>query len=208
MQFLCQIHSFQITLIIDHIKRHDLDLGPVGDWLQSGRRPPSSLVETASPATRHFWCHWENLSLQEGVLYRKFPRKDSVQEYFQLVVPKCLKDEILRHMHCDILSGHLGRKKTKERLLQRYYWFGVREDINNFIARCDICGAIKLPNKTIRAPLGSMQVGAPMDRLATDIMGPLPETPRGEPIYIYWLLQIIFQNGSRYFQFLTKQLSQ
>lgn len=31
----------------------------------------------------------------------------------------------------------------------------------------------------MRAPLGRMTVGAPLDRLATDFMGPLPLTPRG-----------------------------
>ena len=65
------------------------------------------------------------------------------------------------------------------KILQRFYWFGLRDDVNLYIEQCDNCGANKTPPKTPRAPLGEMRVGAPMDRLATDILGPLPTTPQG-----------------------------
>ena len=55
----------------------------------------------------------------------------------------------------------------------------MREDINIWIQQCEICGAIKPPAKASRAPLGSMPTGTPWDRLATDILGPVPVTPRG-----------------------------
>jgi hypothetical protein len=58
----------------------------------------------------------------------------------------------------------------------------MREDINIWIQQCEICGAIKPPAKASRAPLGSMPTGAPWDRLATDILGPVPVTPRGNHI--------------------------
>lgn len=61
----------------------------------------------------------------------------------------------------------------------RFYWFEMREDIRIWISKCEICASIKLPQKTSKAPLGSMPTGAPWDLLATDILGPLPVTPRG-----------------------------
>ena len=39
-------------------------------------------------------------------------------------------------------------------------------------------GRINPPSKSSKAPLGSMHVGAPLDRLGTDLLGPLPVTPR------------------------------
>ena len=33
-------------------------------------------------------------------------------------------------MHNSLISGHLGKKKTREKTLQRFYWFGLREDMN------------------------------------------------------------------------------
>jgi hypothetical protein len=47
------------------------------------------------------------------------------------------------------------------------------------ISLCDICEANKSPSKLPRAPLGVIPVGVPLDRNATDLLGPLPETPRG-----------------------------
>ena len=82
-------------------------------------------------------------------------------------------------MHDGLLSGHLGRKKTREKLLQRFYWYGVRTDVDLHVARCNECEAIKPPGRSMKAPLGKMMVGALMDRLGTDVLGPLPETPRG-----------------------------
>ena len=48
------------------------------------------------------------------------------------------------------------------------------------------------PTKT-KSPTGPMPVGAPMDRLATDFLGPLPLTPRGN-CYIL-LVTDHFTNG-------------
>ena len=97
----------------------------------------------------------------------------------QFIAPRELRKEILHQMHDSILSGHLGRKKTKEKILQRFYWFEIREDIDVWIAKCEICAKNKPPVNKPRAPLGTLNTGAPLDRLATDILGPLPVTPRG-----------------------------
>ena len=112
------------------------------------------------------------------MLYRKFHRKDGTGTDLQLLVPKKIRKDVLRHMHQNLLSGHLGTKKTRGRLLQHFYWMGVRWDVDRWVAGCDVCGAIKVPSQGPRAPLGAMPCGAPLDRLATDIFGPLPVTPR------------------------------
>jgi hypothetical protein len=41
--------------------------------------------------------------------------------------PQKLKNEILHQMHNSVLSGHLGKKKTKEKLSQRFFWFEMRK---------------------------------------------------------------------------------
>lgn len=55
----------------------------------------------------------------------------------------------------------------------------MKEDISAYIASCKVCQKNKKPYRSPRAELGQMTVGAPLDRLSTDILGPLPETPRG-----------------------------
>jgi hypothetical protein len=117
--------------------------------------------------------------MHDGLMFRKFHKQDGVGKHLQFVVPRAMRDEVLYQMHNSLLSGHLGIKRTREKVLQRFYWYGVRDDVNNWVAKCDICGAVKTPSKKPKAPLGDMKVGASLDRLATDILGPLPGTARG-----------------------------
>jgi transposase InsO family protein len=90
-----------------------------------------------------------------------------------------MRPEVLFECHDSILSGHLGCKKTIEKIRQRYYWFGMKEDVHLHIKQCDVCGADKKPHKTPRAPMGTLVTGAPMDVVATDYLGPFPVSEQG-----------------------------
>lgn len=46
-------------------------------------------------------------------------------------------------------------------------------------AECVACASKKNPTKLSRAPLVSMKTGAPLEKVALDIVGPLPKTSRG-----------------------------
>ena len=92
----------------------DLDIGPVLKWLESGARPVGLEVAASSPATWHYWLYWESLKIMDGVLFCKFSRKDDTGEHIQLIVTRKLKDEIMYQMHESLLSGHLGKCKTRE----------------------------------------------------------------------------------------------
>ena len=72
-------------------------------------------------------------------------------------------------------------------VIQHFYWFGVREDCDLWVEKCDTCASVNKPPQKPRAALGQMPVGAPMDRLATDILVSLQMTPRGN----HYILLII-----------------
>jgi transposase InsO family protein len=55
----------------------------------------------------------------------------------------------------------------------------MREDVEIWIQRCDVCAQSKVTNRKPKTPLGSIPVGGPLDCVTTDIVGPLPRTPRG-----------------------------
>ena len=110
---------------------------------------------------------------------RRFVRRDATGDHLQFVVPRSMHSEILQQVHNSLLGGHLGQKKTREKVLQRFYWSGVCEDCNIWVAKCDECAKVKHPPRRPRVPLGEMHVGAPLDRLATDILGPFPESAKG-----------------------------
>ena len=89
------------------------------------------------------------LKLHDGVLFRHFNTRNGIFQYQQFLVPRSMKKEIIDEMHQCILSGgHLAKKKTRMKILQRFYWFGLRDDVNLYIEQCDNCGANKTPPKT------------------------------------------------------------
>ena len=164
---------------LKEMQEKDDDIGPFMQWLKGGDRPYGTVVAASSPGTRHYWNYWSSMLMKDGLLFKKFYKNNDTGYYYQLVVPRDMRKEILFQMHNSLLSGHLGRKKTLDKIRQRFYWFGLAEDVTVWLASCDSCGANKSPAKTPRAPLGDMRVGFPWDRLCTDFFGPLPETPRG-----------------------------
>ena len=133
---------------------------------------------TKSPACRHYWIIWDVLVLRDGILLKNFFKKDGTGDYLQFLVPRAMKTNILFQMHNSLLSGHLGCEKTREKILQRFYWYELKQDVNLYIRKCDTCAADKKPVKTPRAPLESLRTGAPGDCISTDYLGPFPITER------------------------------
>ena len=121
----------------------DPDIGPVLRWMESGSRPTGAVVARSSPAARHYWTLWKSLVLKGGILYKSQLKGNCVESYLQLVTPASMREGILQQMHDGQLAGHLGKKKTREKILERYYWFGVREDANNWVLKCDTCATLK-----------------------------------------------------------------
>lgn len=170
------------NLTLDKLRKYqndDLDIGPIIRAKVSGVRPSNQEMITRSPACRHYWVLWDALEVRDNLLYKRFLKRDGTGNYVQLIVPAALKKDVLCQMHNSLLSGHLGCKKTKQKTLQKFYWYALKEDVNLHIRKCDVCQADKKPMKAPRASLGSLSAGAPGDCLATDYLGPFPATPRG-----------------------------
>ena len=106
----------------------DSDISPLLKWMEKGVRLVGPDVTASSPTTQHYWLYWESLKMIDGVLFCKFYRKDGTGDHTQFIVPRKLRDEIGHHMHKSLLSGHLGKCKTREEVIQHFYCFGVRED--------------------------------------------------------------------------------
>ena len=154
----------------------DPDISPIKTWKeQNNERPMGNVILTCSPATRHLWLSWDLLHIKDKVLYRRSPTDGTDC----LVVPRKLQQEIMEISHGSLLGGHLGQKKTLGRLRKKYFWFQMKGAVNSWIKKCIICASNKRAHKKAKGPLGRMQVGAPLDRIGTDLLGPLPLTPRG-----------------------------
>lgn len=74
---------------------------------------------------------------KEGVLQRRFITTDGT--YSQVVVPESLRAGVLSLSHNVPMVGHLGTKKTQDRLWQFFYWPGMVGDLRRYIQSCDAC---------------------------------------------------------------------
>lgn len=100
---------------------------------------------------------------------------------FQIVVPACFRTEILRLAHDHCLSGHLGIRKTWDRVVRHFYWPGARSDVSQYCWSCHVCQVVGKPNQKIpAAPLHPIPAaGEPFERVLIDSVGPLPRCKSG-----------------------------
>jgi hypothetical protein len=76
-------------------------------------------------------CQHGSYFMHGGLLYRKFsPRKHVNID--QLVIPSGLRPEILRFAHDQTSVNGMGIRKTANRLLQSFYWPGMKSDIRRY----------------------------------------------------------------------------
>ena len=158
----------------------DDNIAPLIRWKEVDQgRPDWAEVAPQSPTVKCYWAQWDRLTLIDGVLHRRWESVAGDKEHWQLLGPKDLKDAILREVHDAPAAGHLGAKKTLGRLRDRFYWRGCDRDVRRWCRQCDLCSSRKGPSKRPRAPMKAYNVGAPLERIAIDITGPLPKTDAG-----------------------------
>ncbi len=109
----------------------------------------------------------------------RFHHRDGSHSHLQLVVPVRLRSEILQDLHASAVSAHLGQRKTLSQLRLRFYWPGQTTDAKTWCCTCSVCSARKTPSPKQHAHLHTIGAGYPMQVVAVDILGPLPESPSG-----------------------------
>ena len=98
------------------------------------------------------------------------------------IYPKTKQEikKILMENHDSKLAGHCGFCKTYSRIKQFYFWKTMRKDIKRYIKNCKSCQINKINFKPIKAPMEITTTSKQaFERLAIDIMGPLPITDDG-----------------------------
>lgn len=120
--------------------------------------------------------------IENGLLYRVFIEPTQLKRTFvQLAVPLPRRISVLQLAHDTLFGGHLGTKKTGERLKAQFYWPGIDRSIKLYVRSCEKCQKFEPKGRTPRSTLGSMPlIDQPFRRIAVDLIGPLkPHTDRG-----------------------------
>ena len=96
------------------------------------------------------------------------------------VLPKGRLQNILSAFHSNpITGGHFGTEKTYQKIAQRYYWKGMKKEIDDYCKKCEKCFKVNPKISTEAPPLNPISVPSKVwSLIGIDIIGPLQETKR------------------------------
>lgn len=90
------------------------------------------------------------------------------------------KVKLMKEMHDNPLGGHLGMNRTMERIKQFKSWTNMKQDIEDYIRKCEICQKNKITQRKTKMPLEiTTTPDVVFEKCALDIVGPLTETLNG-----------------------------
>ena len=87
-------------------------------------------VESGSTVSRGLNRGETKFVLKKGLVYRQFTKGNKLT--LQRVIPESFREKVLRLAHETFMSGHLGIKKTMDRVLTEFFWPGVCGDVSRF----------------------------------------------------------------------------
>ncbi|KAL9965984.1 hypothetical protein ACROYT_G023987 [Oculina patagonica] len=156
-------------------------------WLEVGVRPLRRDVEGGGRKLLSYCSQWNRLLVGGGLVFRRWEDEETGREtHQQLCLPESLAPKVLYAFHDARSAGHLGVTKTTERVRKRFFWHGLREDVENHVKRCGPCAEVNDPSKMPKVRLISVESGHPLQRVAIDIVGPIPRSSSGHE----WLLVV------------------
>ena len=128
-----------------------------------------------------------------GVLYRlyKHPYVNGGKPLKQVMVPEKLRRPIMEVAHGSIMGGHMGIKKTTDKIQSAFYWPGIHGDVTRFCKSCDVCQKTVNKGSVPKVPLEKMPlIDKPFKRVAIDLVGPI--SPPSEEGHRYILTLVDF----------------
>ena len=146
-------------------QKEDPDFSCIINWMETEQsRPEWRAVSAASPLVKAYLAEWDALLLVDGVLHRGWEDTNGRQHRLLPVLPKVLQEEDMQQLHGNPTSGSSTGLDvaTPSRI-------GVNAAI---FSR-------KGPHKRKHGPAQIYLSGTPMERVAIDILDPLPETEQG-----------------------------
>lgn len=104
------------------------------------------------------------------------------EEQPQLLLPFCLRREVLQNLHDQ--HGHQGVRRTKELVRERCYWPGMGAEIERYCQECQRCILSKAVQPAAKMYQGSIIASRPLEVLAIDFTLLEPATDGRENVLV------------------------
>ena len=172
----------------------------IGDLSQQSKLSKFALAQRADPSLTQWFALAEQdesrFVIENGLLFKRVELRTG-QSSKLLVVPHEFRMQLLELAHNSPFGGHLGRRKTVDRIegQGRLTWPRIGIFVREWIARCPACQKAAPLSKSDRVPLSPIpRIPVPFSDVSFDILGSaIKVTPRGNKY-----LMIHVDNASRY----------
>ncbi len=159
------------NLTIREEQAKDEDYAAMKEYLLNGTPHPN-------PSKRNAMALMANSCfVDDGILWKRFKRPNEPSRVL-LMLPRSMRPAAIQDAHGTPLSGHDGVYKTKERLLQTYWWLAMDKDIDEHIKSCHRCQMRKKGPQTTSLLQPMPQTTEPNMRIHADLFGPLVASGR------------------------------
>ena len=158
----------------------DAVINEINRW---NEKPDWDTVCMKNREVKMLWSRWTQLKKEDEVWYYQWINQRS--EEWKVIITEKLREKVIEQHHNSKLGGHFGVMKTLEKLKSSpYYWPNIRSTVEEWVRNCDVCQRTKPEVKHERAAMGKMLATEPLERVAVDVLGPLPTTERGNRFII------------------------
>ena len=150
------------------LQQHDKDLSIIIKWLEKGEIP--DVLAMGSPAMTFYWVNKDPINFKDAILTYSTGERDKV------LIPRVLVNSVLNLAHDVPSGGHQGIIRTRGKVREKFFWYGMTKDIRHHISTCGVCSLNKKAHRHARGELHLFHAGSPMERVHLDFLGPLPRT--------------------------------
>ena len=138
---------------------------------------PKEQAMQHGPETLAYWSRWDEMSIKDGILYKKWFQGDGSRPTFLTIFLVAGPREILRQF--DLIEtggGQLAAEKMLASLRLRYWWPAMRTDVERKVQEC-LSRGVQMTMKMKRAEgLASFDPGIQFSAVGLDVLGPLTMT--------------------------------
>ena len=162
-----------------------------------------STMQRCDPSLDKYWLYAKNKGKkhrgatfveEKMILFRTFTNERN-ELFRQIMVPLELRESVMKLAHDTPMAGHMGTKRTLDRIWHSFYWPGICKDVRQYCRSCDLCQKAVPKGQLKKVKLGHMPIiEQPFKRVGVDIIGPLkPMSERG-----FQFLVVMIDFSTRY----------
>ena len=157
------------------------------------------LAQRQCKTLEHLWTRARTgsseLQIIGGLLYKKIPVNITSTNEYALVVPQVFTHELITLAHDNMTGGHMGCRKTKQRIEAYFYWPQMHKMISSHVRSCHQCQLVKPLKVKERQPLEPITIRThAWSDISIDVLGgDLPRSNKGNKY-----LLVVLCNASKF----------